>query len=119
MRTVIREFISGDATKRLSILSDLVTVTSVVLVSLLAPAISLASKTELSFSAIATISMIVLFAVALSSLALALFLSIDSWLATFSNRGALFRVALWCIALVSAIGTAALIYEIINYTHWT
>lgn len=119
MRTVIKEFIDGDATKKLSILSDIATITSVVLVSLLAPAFSLASKTELSFFAIGTISVIVLLSVAGSSAALAVFLSIDTWLSTRSNHRLLLRLSLWCIALVVALCAAAVVHELLINTHWT
>jgi magnesium-transporting ATPase (P-type) len=119
MRTVITDLINGDATKKLSILSDIATITSVVLVSLLAPAFSLASNTELSFSAIATISAIVLLTVAGSTAALAAFLSIDTWLSTRSNHRLLLRVSLWCIALVVAICAAAFVYELLTNTYWT
>ena len=119
MRTVIKELRDGDATKRLSILSDIATITSVVLVSLLAPAFSLASRTELSFSAIAAISTIVLLTVAGSSAALAVFLSIDSWLPTRSAHRVLLRVSLWCIALVVAVCAAAFVHELITNTYWT
>jgi hypothetical protein len=119
MRTVINELRDGDATKRLSILSDIATITSVVLVSLLAPAFSLASRTELSFSAIAAISMIVLLAVAGSAVALAVFLSIDSWLSASSSHRALLRVALWCIALSAALLAATFIHDLITNTYWT
>lgn len=119
MRTVIKDFMDGDTTKRLSILSDIITITSVILVSLLAPAFSLASRTGLSFSAIATISVIVLLAVAGSSVSLAAFLSIDSWLARRNSHRALLRVALWSIALVVAVCAAAFIHDLITDTYWT
>lgn len=119
MRTVIKELRDGDATKRLAILSDIATLTSIVLVSILAPAFSLASRAELSFSAIAAISTIVLLAVAGSSVLLAVFLSVDSWLSTLSDHRTLLRIALWCIALVVAVCAAVLIHELVTNTHWT
>ena len=119
MRTVIKELIEGNASKKLSILSDIATITSVVLVSLLAPAFSLASKTELSFFAIATISAIVLLTVAGSSAALAAFLSIDTWLSTRSNHRMLLRISLWSVALVVALFAAAFVHELLTNTYWT
>lgn len=119
MRTVIKDIKDGDSTKRLSILSDIATITSVVLISLLVPAFSLASETKLSFSAIASISTIVLLAVAGTAVSLIVFLSVDSWLSCRKSHRFLLRVALWCVALVVAVLAAAFIHGLITNTYWT
>lgn len=118
MRTIINELRVGDASRKLSIISDLATLTSVILVWLLVPAFSLALGTELSLSAIATVSIFVLLAVAGSAIALAVFLSIDSWLSARRAHVFLFRVALWCVALSVALVTAAFIHDLMVNTYW-
>jgi len=119
MRSLIKDLKDGDSTKRLSILSDIATITSVVLVSLLAPALSLTSRTKLSFSAIASISTIVLLAVAGTAFLLVALLSIDSWLSGRKSHRFLLRVALWSVALAVAILVAAFIHDLITSTYWT
>ena len=119
MRNIIKDFKDGDATKRLSILSDLGTITSIVLVSLLIPAYSLAERTGLSFSAITAISMMAFLTVAGSLLSLAIFLSIDSWLAGQTCYRKLLRGALWSAAFAVAAFALAFLHELITSTHWT
>lgn len=118
MRTIIKELKDGDATKRLSILSDITTITSVILASILIPAFSLTTNTGLSFSSIAAISIIILLAVSGSSIALAIFLSIDTWLSARYSYRILLRISLWCFALVVAIFAAMFIHEILINTRW-
>ncbi|MDP4537878.1 hypothetical protein Q3O60_16975 [Alkalimonas collagenimarina] len=118
MRTIVKEFIDGDSVKRLAIFSDIATITSVILASLLIPAFSLAS-TGLSFSSIASISVTVLIVVAISSILLAAFLSVDSWLAGRRRYAPLFRITLWCIATAVAILITAFIHDIMTNTYWT
>lgn len=119
MRTIIKELMDGDSVKRLAIFSDIASITSVILASLLIPAFSLASRTDLSFSSIASISVTVLGAVGVSSTLLAVFLSADSWLAGQHRYAALFRITLWCVAIMAAILMAAFIHDIMTNTYWT
>lgn len=119
MRTVINDLINGDSRDRLSILSDIATLTSFILVSLLAPAYSLKSKTDLSFSAIGQISIIVLLTVAGTAITLVVFISVDSWLSSRKSHSMLLRTAWWCVFMVIAVVAIVSIYQLVNYTHWT
>jgi len=80
MRTVINAFKQGDATKRLSIASDLVAITSIALAWILLPILTYAENTDIGFSGIAGISIVLLGTVGSSSVLLALFLSANAWI---------------------------------------
>lgn len=122
MTSLLAEFRAGTRSAKLSIISDVLTVTSVVLASLLIPALTLAFKAGISIESVAAISALVLLTVALTAVCLTIFLALHAWLGRVFKRPlfvALWRLALWCFAAIAAIIASVVIYSLITTTHWS
>jgi len=119
MKSIVSDFKRGNATQRLAIASDLISITGVSLAAVLAPVFTFGGRLDLD--ALAGKSFFALFGLGVLSLLLAGIISAHSWLKTAltgSVAGVLLLATMWLFFFAVFIYAAYGLYAVLAYTHW-